>query len=319
MHHIEIITQLGPTDLEQLNDLIQAAARVDGHEPLGEHKFLRMQHGDDLAVGMLALENGRLVGYAHTLAYSDGGPRRVSCELVVHPEFRRRGTGSRLLEAVIERARSQGGQRVDIWAYNDSPGSRQFAQRFGFVPARRLLHMHRHPGRPPYLPDPPGTAVREFRPAEDKERLIGLNNYIFAGHPENGSWTLEDLDARLRQPWFRADDLLILEVDGKPAGFCWLKVEERGGDGKVGEVYVIGTLPEYQGQGLGRFLLSRGLSHLHERHVDAVAVYVDQSNARGVALYWSLDFHHHHVDVCYSLAIGAAGQQTEATGAAASE
>jgi GNAT superfamily N-acetyltransferase len=53
--------------------------------------------------------------------------------------------------------------------------------------------------------------------------------------------------------------------------------------------------------GLGRFLLSRALSHLHERDVDAVAVYVDQSNTRGVALYWSLDFHHHHVDVCYSL------------------
>jgi ribosomal protein S18 acetylase RimI-like enzyme len=51
---------------------------------------------------------------------------------------------------------------------------------------------------------------------------------------------------------------------------------------------------------LGRFLLSRALSHLHERGVDAVVVYVDQSNERGVALYWSLDFHHHHVDICYT-------------------
>lgn len=319
MHHIEIITQLEDSHLGQLDELIRASTLVDGHEPIGEHKFLRMQHGDDLALGVLAVEDGRLVGYAHALAFSDGGPPRVSCELVVHPEARRRGIGGRLLAAVIEQAKRRGSRRVDIWAYNDSSESKQFAQRFGFLAERRLLHMHRHPRRPPFVPDPPGATIREFRPAADKDGLIALNNYIFAGHPENGAWTIEDLEGRMRQPWFRADDLLILEMEGQPAGFCWLKVEERGDDGKVGEVYVIGTVPERQGQGLGRYLLSRGLTHLHERQVDAVAVYVDQANTRGVALYWSLDFHHHHADVCYTLGLGETETQARPTGAAASE
>ena len=89
MHHIEIISQLEDQSLEQLNELVEAAMQVDGHEPIGEHKFLRMKHGDDLALGMLALEGERLVGYAHTITFGDGAERRVSCEVVVHPEARR--------------------------------------------------------------------------------------------------------------------------------------------------------------------------------------------------------------------------------------
>jgi mycothiol synthase len=313
MHHVDIISRLDEDRSQQLTELLAAAARADGHDPVGEHKFLRLQQGDDLTLGMVALESGCLAGYAHTLTFGESESRRVSCELVVHPGFRRRGVGSRLIERVITHAESQGARRLDFWAYNDSPASRHVARRFGLTESRRLLHMHRHPGRPPQLPPPDAASIRSFRPGEEHE-LLRLNNVIFRGHPENGEWTLEDIQARMQQPWFRPDDLLILEAGGRPAGFCWLKVEERGQEGMVGEVYVIGTMPEYQGRGLGRYLLSQALLHLHRRDVDAVAVYVDQSNIRAVALYWSLGFHHHHVDVCYSLPLPAerVWQQREA-------
>jgi mycothiol synthase len=104
-------------------------------------------------------------------------------------------------------------------------------------------------------------------------------------------------------------------VGGEAAGFCWLKVEQRG-DELVGEVYVIGTAPEYHGRGLGRYLLGEGLRHLSERGVTACAVYVDQSNERAVALYWSFEFHHHHVDVLYSLPLPAASLERDAAAAA---
>jgi mycothiol synthase len=104
----------------------------------------------------------------------------------------------------------------------------------------------------------------------------------------------------------------MLEVDGKLAGFCWVKVEERGDEGRMGEIYVIGTAPEYHGRGLGRYLLGEALRHLSGRDVRAVAVYVDQSNERAVALYWSFEFHHHHVDVLYSLPLPAAPAEERA-------
>lgn len=312
MHHVKVITRLEGQQIERLEDLIEAATEADGHDPIGEHKFLRLKHGDDLAMGVLAYEEGELVGYGHTLIFGTGEERRVSCELIVHPQFRGGGIGRILLDRIIQHAESEGARRLDMWAYNDHPAARAIASEYGFEETRRLLHMHRHPGLPPVPDRPEGASVRPFRTGEDEAVWLDLNNRIFADHPENGSWTIDDLRARMAQPWFRPDDLLILEVDGVPAGFHWLKVTEKPGEGMVGEVYIIGTAPEYHGRGLGRYLLAEGLTHLSERGVDAVAVYVDQANERAVALYWSFEFHHHHVDVLYSLSLPRAEAHTEA-------
>ena len=315
MHHIEIISRLDVERVEELEELIDAATEADGHEPIGEHKFLRMRHGDDVTIGFLAYEERRLVGYAHTLTFRDGAERRVSTEIVVHPDVRRSGIGGALLQYVIRHAESEGAQRLDLWAYNDSDSSRAMTTAFNLEVTRRLMHMHRHPGPPPIVATPEGVRIRPFRPGEDDERWLELNNRIFAEHPENGTWTLDDLRARMSQPWFRADDLLMLEVNGQLAGFCWVKVEERGDEGQVGEIYIIGTSPEYHGRGLGRYLLGEALRHLSRREVDAVAVYVDQSNERAVALYWSFEFHHHHVDVLYSMPLPAEQRETQTAAA----
>ena len=300
MHHVEVVAQLEGSHLEQLPELLEAATRADGHEPIGEHKFLRLQRGDDLAAAVLAYEHGKLAGYAHTVTYRDQERRRVSCEFVVHPEQRGIGVGRLLLAQAIEHARSQQAQRIDVWAYNDSPASVHLAVQLGFKPVRRLLHLHRHIGETAPAAAVADARLRAFRPGEDDERWLKLNNRIFAGHPENGSWTLDDLRARMAQPWFHAEDVLMLEVNGSLAGFCWLKVETRRDEGLVGEIYVIGTAPEYRGMGLGRFLVAHALRHLRERGTRIAAIYVDESNAAAVSLYEGAGFHHHHVDVCYT-------------------
>jgi mycothiol synthase len=237
---------------------------------------------------MLAYDHGRLVGYAHTVAYDDHDAKRVSCELVVHPEQRGRGIGRQLLATA-----------TDVWAYNDSPPRTHLAGQFGYTPARRLLHLHRHVHETPPVAVIAGARVRAFRPGVDEPGWLKLNNRIFAGHPENGSWTIEDLGARLGQPWFDAGDLLMLEMHGTLAGFCWLKIEDRSGEGLVGEIYVIGTAPECRGMGLGRLLVGHALRRLRERQTRIAAIYVDETNHAAVSLYEDAGFHHHHVDVCY--------------------
>jgi mycothiol synthase len=77
-------------------------------------------------------------------------------------------------------------------------------------------------------------------------------------------------------------------------------VDQRGDDGRVGEVYIIGTAPEHRGSGVGRWLLDEGLRRLEARDVAVAAVYVDESNGRALRVYEDAGFHHHHVDVCYA-------------------
>ncbi len=305
MYHVEVVSQLEARHMAQLPLLLDAASRADGHEPLGEHKFLRLQRGDDLALAMLAFEGNALAGYAQTVTYGNDDDRRASCELVVDPSRRRRGVGRLLLSRAISTAQSKRVLDFDLWAYNDTAASQHVAAQFGFAPARRLLHLHRHMRSAPAIQPMPDMWIRAVRPGLDDDAWLGLNNRIFAEHPENGRWTIEDLRARMAQPWFRADDVLMLEVDGELAGFCWLKIEERTDEGRVGEVYVIGTAPERQGRGLGRYLLGAGLARLRERDAAVAAIYVDQSNSPAVALYTANGFHYHHVDVCYTRALGA--------------
>jgi mycothiol synthase len=306
MHHIEVVSQLEGQHLAQLPELIEASTRADGHEPLGEHKFLRIKRGDDLATALLAYEEGRLAGYAHTLAYGEDGTRRVSCEFVVHPDERGRGVGKLLLSRALEHAEGLGAKRMDVWAYNDSKASTRLARELGFAPRRRLLHLHRHLTSVPGREQLPGVMIRAYRPGMDDAEWLALNNRIFSGHPENGCWTIDDLRARLVQPWFDAADFLVLEVEGTMAGFCWLKVEERSGEGRVGEIYVIGTAPEHRGRGLGKHLVAEALEHLRRREVNVAAIYVDEANAAAVALYELSGFHYHHVDVCYSRELAVA-------------
>jgi len=317
MHHIELVSQLDGQHLEQLPSLIEASTRADGHEPLGEHKFLRMQRGDDLAVALLAYDGERLAGYAHTLAYGGPGERRVSCEFVVHPDERRRGIGKLLLERAVKHAERLGARALDVWAYNDSTTSARLARELGFSPRRRLLHLHRHLTALPEQYAPDAARVRAYRPGTDDESWLALNNRVFASHPENGCWTIEDLRARLSQPWFDENDFLVLEMDGAMAGFCWLKVEERGDEGRVGEIYVIGTAPEYRGQGLGKCLVARALAHLRARAAHVAAIYVDEANIAAVALYEQSGFHYHHVDVCYSRDLRAIAATPDPEGVAA--
>jgi mycothiol synthase len=301
MHHIEIVSQLEGPHLRQLPELLDAATRADHHEPLGEHKFLRLKRGDDLGAAVLAFEGERLAGYAHTLAYAEGDARRVSCEFVVHPDLRRRGIGRMLLSHALMHAVSLGAARIDAWAYNDAKASASIALRFGFTPSRRLLHLHRHTAEAPRIePASCGARIRAYRPGDDDAAWLALNNRIFATHPENGAWSIDDLRARLAQPWFDRGDFLLLERDGAIDGFCWVKVEERGDEGRVGEIYVVGIAPERQGRGHARRLLAAALHRMRARGATTAAIYVDASNARAVALYESAGFHPHHVDVCYS-------------------
>lgn len=312
MHRIEIVSQLEAQHLEQLPGLIHAATFADSHEPLGEHKFLRLQRGDDLAAAVLSFDEDRLTGYAHTVTYGDGDTRRASCEFVVHPDHRRRGVGRLLLAQAIMHANSQNARELELWAYNDTVASRRIAAQFGFLPRRRLLHLHKHMDVPVTSAAREGATIRAFRPGDDDAAWLELNNRIFAGHPENGAWTLDDLHARMAQPWFDARDLLMLEAGGATVGFSWLKIEERPDEGRVGEVYIIGTAPETRGRGLGRYLLGESMAHLARRKADVAAIYVEEANTAALALYESNGFHYHHVDVCYARALRTEARSADA-------
>jgi mycothiol synthase len=286
--------QLSPAEAQAVLRLAGDAAAQDGVGPLSEQVMLHVRDGGDPGDrNLLIWQGGELAGFAHLEAAASSG------ELVVHPAHRRRGLGRRLTRAVAAEA---AGRPVRLWAHGDLPAAAALAASAGLTRTRALWRMTRSLGVP--LPTPrlaPGITVRTFVPGQDEPQWLALNGRAFAGHPEQGRWTREDIDRREREPWFDPGGFFLAGRGGRLAGFHWTKIHPAGGPGRgpVGEVYVIGVDPAEQGTGLGRALTLIGLHYLRDRGLDEVMLYVDESNSAAIRLYESLGFSRAATDVMY--------------------
>ncbi|MFO7253496.1 MAG: mycothiol synthase [Actinomycetes bacterium] len=294
---VEIRGRLGADEVAAVLAVVDAATEADGVRPLNEHVMLHLRYGgEEQARNVLVYADGRLAGYAHVdPTDAVAGP---SGELVIHPEFRRRGLGRRLLEAVL----AETGGRLRLWAHGGHPGAARLAASAGFERVRSLWQMRRSLFAA--LPDPvvpEGIRIATFRPGVDEEAWLAVNARAFADHPEQGAWTLEDVKRREQESWFDPEGFFLAWRGERLAGFHWTKVH---GDGEhahdpIGEVYVVGVDPAEQGTGLGRALVLTGLRHLRARGLAQVMLYVDEANTPAIRLYESLGFTHWDTDVMY--------------------
>ncbi|MEU4530876.1 mycothiol synthase [Micromonospora ureilytica] len=292
--------RLAAAEIADVLALASAAGDTDGADPLDEHVLLRLRDADAPAVHLIArADDGTLTGYAHLDTTDPVGG--IGVELVVHPVYRRRGTGRALARGVLASATGP----LRAWAHGDHPSAAALAVDLGFTRARVLWQLRRPLAAPlgePRLPD--GVVLRAFRPGADDSAWLTLNARAFAEHPEQGRWTSDDLRVRLAEPWFDPAGFLLAEetATGRLLGFHWTKVHERPGSARIGEVYVLGVEPTAHGGGLGRALTTAGLTHLRDkRGLDRVMLYVDDSNTGAVALYERLGFARWSAHINYHL------------------
>jgi mycothiol synthase len=285
-------------DVPGVLELLRVATVADGVRPLSEESELRLRHGSPGGHDLLVHDGGVLVGYARL---DDG-----VAELVVHPDFRRRGFGRALLEQLLALA---GDRPLSIWAHGDLPGSAALLTAHGFDRARVLLQMRRDlagvdPDPRPLLPE--NVRVEPFRPGRDEDAWLRVNSRAFSWHPEQGTWTAEDLRLREAEPWFDPAGFLLAwrgdpGAGGQLLGSHWTKVHPAGdgADEPVGEVYVLGIDPDAQGMSLGRALTDLGLAYLRGRELKEVLLYVEEANTAAVRLYEGRGFHRFAVDVAW--------------------
>jgi mycothiol synthase len=296
--------------------LVLDATSQDGVPPLSEHVALHLRDGgDEKDIHFLIHDGDQLAGYAH-LDMSDlvEGP---SAELVVHPNLRGRGIGSTLMREVIGAA----GPTLRLWSHGDLPDAERLAQALGFERVRTLLQMRRSLLQPlPGVSLPDSISLRHFQPEKDEQPWLEVNGRAFQGHPEQGNWSIEDLQRRMIEPWFDPEGFLIGEesTSGRVAAFCWTKIHggihrDQPHDGgsrphahgaghghdPIGEIYVIGVDPDFHGQGLGKALTLAGLRHLLRTGLTTAMLYVDADNHSAISMYSKLGFTEWGRDVMY--------------------
>jgi mycothiol synthase len=296
----QVVRDFSDDEVARVRALADAVEVATGIVPLGDDAWTGMHAMAGRDRGVFD-ESG--AAYAHLARHHDD---EWSVELVFRP-------GAPVdLDALLTDAlaviAADGGGHVTYWVHGaeSDPAADARATGAGFVAERDLLQMRvqlplRDPAR---WPD--DTKVRTFRVGEDEAAWVPVNNRAFAGHPEQGAWTVEMLQAREQEDWFDPEGF-VLAFDGaldggRLAGFCWTKVHPaqppREPDA-LGEIYVIATDPSRHGRGLGRALTSAGLESLTSRGVAVGMLYVDADNEAAVGLYRALGFVTHRTDRAY--------------------
>nr|WP_223242944.1 mycothiol synthase [Streptomyces sp. CBMA123] len=297
--------------------VLAEAQAVDGRAAVSEQGRLRLRNAETARPGVthvIGSESGSVVGYGQLevpettgadTAAAGTATANPAAELVVDPAARGRGLARPLVDAVLAQAHGAGRDAVDFWVHGGHPAARHLAEAYGAELVRELRQMRRTGPQTEAVPVPEGIELRTFRPGEDDAEWLRLNALAFAHHPEQGSWTEQDLAERIAEPWFDPAGFFLATRDGRVVGFHWTKVHPATAtEPELGEVYVVGVDPAEQGSGLGRALTAAGLRHLTgsgagERGLATVLLYVDADNPAAVRVYERLGFTVHEVDLMY--------------------
>ena len=211
---------------------------------------------------MVARRGSELVGVALLSPARDGS---TVVHVVVGPS--EAAGAAALQQALLGRAvqEAPGGAPIHFWVMQASAADDDAAPPArGSSPERDLLQMR--------VPLPlPAEVVAATRPLVTRAFVVGrdegpwveTNNRAFAGHPEQGAWTVAELRERMAADWVELDDFLVADDPDGPGliGACWTKVH-RDRRPVLGEIYVIDVDPRHHGQGWGRSLTVAGLTHL---------------------------------------------------------
>jgi mycothiol synthase len=314
---LTVVTAPGPSLEHEVTTLLHRISDARDHPALGEQTRLALLQASEngapsgighLFVGLVARLAGRpgLCGYAQI----DGSrPRSVyAVELVVDPATEdRTEIAETLLIAAIAEVRTRGGGTLRYWASKATADDDARASAYGFRVERNLMQLRCSlPVTEPLARGrAPSIHTRPFRPGADETAWLDANNRAFAAHPEQGQWDLSRLLEREKEPWFDPAGFLVLEEGGRLAGSCWTKVH-AGTDPPMGEIYVIGVDPDFQGRGWGRALTLAGLDWLAGRGMRTGMLYVDGGNRPAMSMYRSMGFAEDHVDRAYVAILDAA-------------
>lgn len=194
------------------------------------------------------------------------------------------------LADAVRIAQRAGADRLELEVFPAGTELDLMASMGGFGLKRVVLQLRRSlPLPPPWEPYEP-IEVRPFKPGTgDEEAWLEVNNRTFAWHPEQGSWTIDDLHARMAEPWFDPDGFLLHERDGRLAGFCWTRIHQEETPA-AGEVFVIGLHPDFQGRGLGRPLTYAGFDWLTDKGLTRALLFTEADNHPAVRLYNQMGF-----------------------------
>lgn len=226
-------------------------------------------------------------------------PRHDSFDLQIRPD--KRGdefelelllwAESALLDLLADSGRTA--TRVTIDVYADDVARRDAAVAGGWHPAGGPCFLtERSTADPPPISLPAGYTLRIAR-GDEAEAIGALHGAAFGSTWSSGEYAalMDGFGYRPEHEW------LVVAPNGSPAGFTETWHDPISGRGLFEPV---GVHPDHRRRGVGRALMSRGLTHMAAAGLHTGTVRFDGNNAASRSLYLGAGFEVAHEIACYS-------------------
>jgi GNAT superfamily N-acetyltransferase len=211
----------------------------------------------------VAVVDGRLAGWASCGLIAGSEPLDGEYRLMVHPDYRGRGIGSELLEAVHEKLRAGGATRSRIFA---DPASTEWAARWGYAQTRQVHYAEIDPAAVPALPAVPDGVDLVSLSEVDPRLVYEADMVAQQTKPGDARITTRPYDDWLTAVWNPRStrmELSVAALDGdRVIGFT-----RSSGDEKRIWSRMTATMPEYRGQGLAKLVKCAALHRAAEAGV----------------------------------------------------
>lgn len=293
MAALRVVERPSPAEIEVIRALDARTRERSGHEALGAAAWRDLADPHPDSFGIVDEDGGRVRGYLHAAPADSTDRPHLQLAAVVDPDDPDPAARLRALaEAAADELPRRTRTAATWWVAAADDTTDAALTKAGWRPVRAQHQMRVPLPRPEEPKWPDGITVRPMRPDRDLDAWVAVNNRAFAGHPEQGGWTVETLRRRIAEPDFDPDDVIAAWAGDTLAGFHWTKVHPATADEpRTGEVYVLGVDPAHQGTGLGRALLVAGLDHLARvRECPEGMLYVAADNDAAIGLYRALGF-----------------------------
>jgi len=285
MRLVELIRHPSGPERATLRAFVDELTERTGRRPLSDHLWIALTGDQDHDGRFVAVRAADADSTLAVALIADGNDS-ASLEIAARQDLTdATAVAEDVAATAIDGFRAAGGGTLFWWVDDPTDADVAFADLQGLEPRRSLFEMR----RPLPADSRASVTTRAFRPGDDDDAWLRVNNRAFAEHPEQGGWTAETLRTRMAEPWFDPDGFRLHEVDRQLAAFCWTKLHTDE-EPPVGEIYVIAVDPDHHGRGLGRELTLAGLDWISDRGVGTANLYVDGANDAAVHLYRSLGF-----------------------------
>jgi len=231
------------------------------------------------------------------VGYMDATPElnigRVILNCFIHPDHRRQGLASKLLDYAMHRAKELGAEVVHVNIPRDNVVAKSVLSKLGFKFVRRHLQLKLDISKVRWH-DIAQTALqcRHLQRGEE-DKLTQIQNRSFAGTWGYNPNTVEEIIYRTNLSNCSPQDVVLTCDGGKMVAYCWTRLvyeaEAALGERK-GQIFMLGVAPDYRGRGIGKRVLLAGLSYLESKGVQIAEVTVDSKNPSARALYRSVGF-----------------------------